>query len=69
MLACVRESITALVEALEGREWLAIDSPSLADIDLLANVHFARWVKESVPEELEHLQAWRQRAEATFALD
>lgn len=49
---------------LEGREWLAGDSYSMADICLLTTVDFAKWI--GLPLEAEHanLAAWRERAES-----
>ena len=49
---------------LEGREWLAGDSYSMADICLLSTVDFAKWI--GLPMEPEHanLAAWHARATA-----
>jgi glutathione S-transferase len=58
---------TSLDKALEGREWLATDSPSQADIDLLVNCEFAGWVKQSIPDQCSNLLAWQERAKAEFS--
>ncbi|MBS0363048.1 MAG: glutathione S-transferase family protein [Proteobacteria bacterium] len=49
---------------LDGREWLAGDSYSMADICLLTTVDFAKWI--GLPMEAEHanLAAWHARASA-----
>lgn len=49
---------------LDGREWLAGDSYSMADICLLSTVDFASWI--GLPLEAEHanLAAWHVRASA-----
>jgi len=52
---------------LAERSWLAGDSFSLADIDLLVAVDFMAWVKQSVPEDCKHLKAWYVRASAELA--
>ena len=49
---------------LENNTWLAGDNLSFADIDLLVGIDFLAWVKQSVPEDCTHLQAWYQRAAA-----
>lgn len=48
--------------------WVAGDNFSFADIDLLVSIDFMGWVKQSVPEECTHLQAWYQRAKETLGL-
>ncbi len=50
--------------ALEGREFLASDSYSIADILLLCTVDFAAFVGMAVPDDLTHLQAWHARVSA-----
>ena len=50
--------------ALEGREFLAADSYSIADILLLTTVDFAAFVGMAMPDDLTHLQAWHARVSA-----
>jgi glutathione S-transferase len=50
-----------LDEHLEGREYLVGNAITLADIDGFVVVDFAGWIKERVPEERKHVQAWYQR--------
>ncbi|MEH6634326.1 MAG: glutathione S-transferase family protein [Halioglobus sp.] len=47
--------------------WLAGDTFSLADIDLLVGLGFMGWVKHSIPEDCIHLKAWLERATAYLA--
>ncbi|MBS0333939.1 MAG: glutathione S-transferase family protein [Proteobacteria bacterium] len=47
---------------LEGREWLAGDSYSIADICLLTTVDFAKWIGLEMEPEHANLAAWRARA-------
>ena len=55
---------------LDGRDYLAIDTFSFADITAYVTVDFARWVKEVPSEEHTHLLRWfdavadRESAEA-----
>ena len=50
--------------ALAGREFLASDSYSIADVLLLTTVDFAGFVGMAMPEDLTHLQAWHARVSA-----
>ena len=50
--------------ALEGREFLASDSYSIADILLLCTVDFAAFVGMAAPDDLTHLHAWHARVSA-----
>ena len=50
--------------ALEGREFLAGEAYSVADILLLCTVDFAGFVGMAVPADLTHLQAWHARVSA-----
>ena len=50
--------------ALEGREFLASDSYSIADILLLTTVDFAGFIGIPLREDLTHLQAWHARVSA-----
>lgn len=47
--------------------WLAGDTISFADIDLLVGVDFMGWVKYPVPEDCTHLKAWYEKAKAALA--
>ena len=51
-------------KSLEGREFLASDSYSLADILLLTTIDFAGFVGMAMPADLTHLQAWHARVSA-----
>jgi glutathione S-transferase len=53
--------------ALADREFLVGNSVTFADIDLLATIEFAGWIKASVPEGCSNLLAWQQRASAALA--
>ncbi|MDG1772780.1 MAG: glutathione S-transferase family protein [Oceanicoccus sp.] len=46
---------------LADREFIVGNAISLADIDLYALCDFAKWVKQSIPEDCRHLQSWYQR--------
>ena len=50
--------------ALAGREFLASDAYSIADILLLCTLDFAGFVGMAMPEDLTHLHAWHARASA-----
>lgn len=52
---------------LAGRPFMAGERFSFADIDLLIATEFLGWIKSSVPEDLGHLHAWRERASAALA--
>ncbi|MBN7796658.1 glutathione S-transferase family protein [Parahaliea mediterranea] len=54
--------------ALADSPFLAGDSVSLADIDLLVSIEFAGWVKESVPEGCDNIQAWLPRAKEALGI-
>jgi glutathione S-transferase len=52
---------------LTSRDYVAGDSFSMADIDLLASLHFAGWAAKLQPDEsLTALTEWRQRAQAAL---
>jgi glutathione S-transferase len=53
---------------LGTRPWLAGDSFTFADIDLLVAIDFMAWVRESIPEDCTHLRAWHDRARAELGL-
>lgn len=60
----VDEALRFFDGALEGREFLASDSYSIADILLLTTVDFAGFIGIPLPEDLTHLQAWHARVSA-----
>ena len=61
----VAEAMTWLDgELADGREFLAGDSYSMADIVLLCGLDFAKFVKMDMPESANHLRAWHQRISA-----
>ena len=47
---------------MQQRNYVAGDSFSQADIDLIAVVGFAGWIKQSIPADCTHLQQWYSRA-------
>ena len=49
---------------LDGREWLAGDAYSMADICLLSTVDFANWIGLPLEPEHRNLAAWHARATA-----
>ena len=52
---------------LASSTWLAGDTFTIADIDLLVMIDFLTWIKESIPDTCPDLQAWHQRASARAA--
>jgi glutathione S-transferase len=50
--------------SLEGREFLASDSYTIADILLLTTVDFAAFIGMAMPEDLTNLRAWHARVTA-----
>ncbi len=49
---------------LADHTWLAGDNLTFADIELLVNVDFLGWVRQSVPEDCNRLKSWYERAAA-----
>lgn len=47
---------------LDGRDWLAGEAFTMADIALLTTVDFANWIGLETPGEAARLLAWRKRA-------
>ena len=47
---------------LAGREFIVGDSYSFADIDAFVVCWFAGWIKETIPEDCQHLQSWYEAA-------
>lgn len=58
----VLEELVFLNSALEGRQFLASDDYSAADIALLCSVDFMRPIKIAIPENLTHLKKWHEAA-------
>jgi glutathione S-transferase len=61
MRARALQRLSWLNEELSGREFLATDSYSMADIVALTTIDFAKWIGIEVPTALEHLQGWYTR--------
>jgi glutathione S-transferase len=53
-----------LNDELAGREFLATDQYSMADIVALTTVDFGTWIGIEMPAELGHLHAWHARVTA-----
>lgn len=49
-----------LNERLEGREYIAIDNYSLADITALVAVDFSKWVKQEPKSEHTNIKRWHE---------
>ncbi len=60
-LARIDDFYTLLENRLQGRDWLAIDSFSMADITAFVFVTFTRVVRKSIPEENTATRAWFDR--------
>jgi glutathione S-transferase len=56
----VRQFFADIDARLQGREFLAIDRLSIADITAFVSVEFARAIKETVPETAVNLKRWRE---------
>ena len=63
----VRHYLPELDAHLARSTWVAGDTFTVADIDLLVTIDFLAWIRESVPEECQHLKAWYARATAHVA--
>ena len=63
-----RERLRGRLEELErrlaGREWIAADRMTIADITAIVAVDFLRVIRYPVPEEFANLRAWRERMHA-----
>ncbi|WP_316013433.1 glutathione S-transferase family protein [Roseobacter sp. HKCCA0434] len=57
----VDAALVWLEEALSGRDWLASDRFTLADITAFATLGFMRLIKKRVPEDHAATQAWLSR--------
>jgi glutathione S-transferase len=49
---------------LAGRQFLALDTYSMADIVALTTIDFAKFIGIEIPPELSQLQAWHTRVSA-----
>ena len=58
----IQDELAFLNEALVGREWLASDFYSVADITLLCSIDFMRPIRVTIPETLTHLKRWHEAA-------
>lgn len=62
--ARIEARLAELDHRLDGRDWIAADRPTIADITALVAVDFLRVLKRRVPEEMAHLRAWHSRMAA-----
>ena len=53
--------LAELDRRLEGRDWIAADRPTVADITALVAVDYLRILKRSVPEAFANVHAWHAR--------
>lgn len=58
------KSMHWLNDELKGREFIAIDRYSMADIATLTSIDFADFIGVKMPEELASLRAWHARVSA-----
>jgi len=63
-LARLRQFLDTLEERLTGREFVAADAFSIADVIAVVALDFARIVKVKPGDEHVHLKAWRERLAA-----
>jgi glutathione S-transferase len=49
---------------LEGRDWIAADRLTIADVTALVAVDFLRVIKHQIPESYTNLIAWHERMRA-----
>lgn len=61
-----RATLELYDQELATRPFFCGDSLTLADIDMLVAVNVSNWIKESIPEDLAHLQAWIERTRAAL---
>jgi glutathione S-transferase len=71
MAAAARTNALAMLAwfdaQLIGRQWLAQDRFTLADIALLTSVDFAGWIGLPLADEWTALRGWQERAAARLA--
>ena len=60
-MARIDPALAELDRRLAGRDWIAADRPTVADITALVAVDYLRILKRQVPEELGNLRAWHAR--------
>jgi glutathione S-transferase len=60
----IDERLGELDRRLRGREWIAADRVTLADITGVVAVDFLRILKREVPQEMEALRDWHARMKA-----
>lgn len=58
------ERLAELDRRLEGRDWIAADRLTMADITAVVAVDFLKVIKYPVPEDLTNVIAWHQRMRA-----
>lgn len=56
--------LAELDRQLQGREWIAADRLTIADITGLVAVDFLRLLKREVPEEMSALRTWHEKMKA-----
>jgi glutathione S-transferase len=57
----VKNVMRWLDRELDGREFIATDDYTMADICALSTIDFANWIGLETPAEFTHLQAWHKR--------
>ena len=60
----VLAAMNEIDRGLDDREWLAGDQFGMADIVLLTTIDFGRFIGVEMPDEVETLLAWHERASA-----
>jgi len=66
----IADHLAGLDARLAGRDWIAADRPTVADITAIVAVDFLKVIKYPVPDGLDHLAGWaaRMRARPAAAL-
>ena len=54
---------------LADRDWIAGDTFSFADIEMLVFIDFMGWIKRQIPADCSHLQDWYGRARTELGID
>jgi len=60
----IDDRLAELDRQLDGRDWVAADRLTIADITALVAVDFLRILKRDVPDHMTHLIGWHQRMRA-----